>query len=60
MVGEEMLKDPQVKQTFVRRLAEDPAFASNPAARLEFFYQRSPSWDERLNLYPVYRTETLN
>ncbi len=60
MVGEEMLKDPQVKQAFVRRLVEDPAFASSPAARLEFFYRRSPSWDERLNLYPVYRTEKLN
>ena len=32
------------------------AFAQSPAARLDFFFQRSPSWDERFNLYPVYRT----
>ena len=25
-------------------------------ALLDFFFQRSPSWDERFNLYPVYRT----
>jgi murein tripeptide amidase MpaA len=50
-------KDPAAKQEFERKLAEDPEFAKSPAARLDFFYQRSPSWDERLNLYPVYRTE---
>ncbi len=55
-VAEEMLqKDPAVKKEFERRLADDPAFATNPAARLDFFYQRSPSWDTRFNLYPVYR-----
>jgi hypothetical protein len=56
-VGAEMLKkDPAVKREFERKLAEDPAFAASPTARLDFFYQRSPSWDERFNLYPVYRT----
>ncbi len=55
--AEEMLKkDPAVKKEFERRLATDPAFAQSPAARLDFFFQRSPSWDERFNLYPVYRT----
>ncbi|MFL6577146.1 MAG: peptidase M14, partial [Povalibacter sp.] len=59
-VAEEMLKkDPAVKKEFERRLAEDPAFASSPTARLNFFYQRSSSWDERLNLYPVYRTDEV-
>ncbi|HEY6644579.1 M14 family metallopeptidase [Povalibacter sp.] len=59
-VGAEMLKkDPAVKQEFERKLADDPAFAASPAARLDFFYQRSPSWDERFNLYPVYRTELI-
>ncbi|MFL6620142.1 MAG: peptidase M14, partial [Povalibacter sp.] len=59
-VAEETLKkDPAVKKEFERRLAEDPAFASSPTARLNFFYQRSSSWDERLNLYPVYRTDEV-
>ena len=57
-VAEEMLKkDPAVKQEFERKLATDPAFAASPQARLDFFYQRSPSWDEQLNLYPVYRID---
>jgi hypothetical protein len=55
-VGEEMLrKDPALRREFEQRL-EDPEFARNPAARLEFFYRRHSSWDERLNLYPVFRT----
>jgi hypothetical protein len=40
---------------FNKKLAEDPEFAASPQARLDFFYRLSPSWDERLNLYPVYR-----
>ena len=40
---------------FERRLREDAAFAGSPGARLEFFYRRHPSWDERYGLYPVYR-----
>ena len=30
----------------------------DPNARLDFFYQRHPSWDERFNLYPVYRVDS--
>lgn len=57
-VGEKMLKeDSAVRAEFNRRLA-DPAFAKDPAARLEFFYRRHPSWDERYNLYPVMRVDT--
>ncbi len=41
----------------MQRLSEDPEFARNPAARLDFFYRRHPSWDERYNLYPVYRVD---
>ena len=57
-VAREMLaRDPQLAELFRKRLAEDPEFAANPQARLDFFYRRHPSWDERLNLYPVYRTD---
>jgi hypothetical protein len=55
-VGADILAhDPEVAAAFKKRLASDPAFAASPGARLEFFYRRHPSWDERLNLYPVYR-----
>lgn len=52
-----LAEDPEVRQAFERRLAEDATFAASPAARLEFFYRRHPSWDEQLNLYPVVRVE---
>ena len=32
-------------------------FAADPQARLDFFYRRHPSWDERRDLYPVYRAD---
>ncbi|HEY7840178.1 MAG TPA: peptidase M14, partial [Gammaproteobacteria bacterium] len=55
-VGREMLaKDAVVAAEFERRLATDPEFAKDPKARLEFFHRKHPSWDERLNLYPVFR-----
>jgi hypothetical protein len=47
-----------VKAAYEQRLRDDPAFAQSPAARREFFYRRHPAWDERFNLYPVYRTGT--
>jgi hypothetical protein len=57
-VGKEMLAhDPALAAEFNKRLAQDPEFAKNPAARLEFFHRRHPSWDERQNLYPVLRVK---
>lgn len=57
-VAGEMLRDPEVRALFERWLADNPELAQDPAARLEFFYRRHPSWDERMNLYPVVRTDT--
>lgn len=47
--------EPQLQEEFARKLADDPAFAVNPVARLEFFLRRHASWDARYNLYPVLR-----
>lgn len=55
---EQMAADPALAAEFKRRVETDPAFAKNPHARLDFFYKRHASWDERHNLYPVYRTAT--
>lgn len=58
-VAREMLaKDAALKAEFEKRLREDEAFAKNPAARLQFFYQRHSAWDDRFQLYPVYRMDT--
>jgi len=50
-----LARDPQAAAAFKKRIAEDPEFAASPQARFDFFYRLSPAWDERLNLYPVYR-----
>jgi murein tripeptide amidase MpaA len=56
---EQMAKDPVLAAAFRHKVETDAAFANNPHARLEFFARRHPSWDERLNLYPVMRTDTV-
>nr|WP_157062626.1 M14 family metallopeptidase [Pseudoxanthomonas dokdonensis] len=58
-VAREMLRDPAVKAAFEQRLREDAAFAADPAARLDFFYQRHASWDQQYNLYPVMRLDQV-
>ena len=59
-VAREMLaKDAALKARFEQKLREDPEFAASPRARLDFFYRLHPSWDERYNLYPVLRTDTI-
>ncbi len=58
MVAREMLvAEPQLKAEFEQRLLTDPGFAADPSARLDFFYRRHESFDERLNLYPVMRVD---
>jgi hypothetical protein len=57
IIALEMLSsDPALTREFQNRLANDPAFAGNPAARREFFHRRHGSWDERSNLYPVLKS----
>jgi hypothetical protein len=58
-VARQMLAaDPALAAEFKRRLETDPDFAKSKAERLEFFYRRHASWDERNNLYPVLRIDT--
>jgi murein tripeptide amidase MpaA len=52
-----LASDPQAAAEFRHKLDTDETFARDPQARLDFFYRRSPSWDERRDLYPVYRVE---
>jgi hypothetical protein len=52
--------DPALKAEFEEKLRDDPAFAKDPTARLDFFYRRSPSWDAGYGLYPVMRTDTVH
>jgi hypothetical protein len=49
--------DPALRAAFDAALAADPELATSPGRRLDWFYRRSPAWDERVNLLPVYRSE---
>jgi len=49
--------DPKVAAEFRKRIETDPEFAKSKKERLDFFYRRHPSWDERYNLYPVLRAD---
>jgi len=46
---------PEIKREFEQRLREDENFAHDPRARLQFFYERSPYWDNEKDRYPVVR-----
>jgi hypothetical protein len=53
-MAEKMLADnPKLKAEFEAKVAADDKFAKNPAARLQWFYQRSRFYDERYLLYPI-------
>jgi murein tripeptide amidase MpaA len=47
--------DPALKAEFEAKLAADPAFAANGDARLQWFYERTPFYDDRFRLYPIGR-----
>lgn len=59
VAGEMMASQPEIAAEFKQRLASEPDFAKSASARLEFFYRKHPSWDERLNLYPVLRIHSI-
>ena len=59
-VGKEMLEQhPDLKAEFLQKVASDPEFARNSAARLDFFYRHHPSYDQRFNIYPVMRSQEV-
>lgn len=55
-LAERMLAaDPALKAEFEARLAAEPAFAADGDARLQWFYERTPFYDDHYRLYPVGR-----
>ena len=47
--------DPQLRASFEEQLTANTELAADPVARLQWFYQRTPWYDERHGLYPVLR-----
>jgi murein tripeptide amidase MpaA len=57
-MAESMLaEDPKLADEFRAKLESDAAFRGDARARLWWFYQRTPFYDERARLYPVGREE---
>jgi Zinc carboxypeptidase len=53
-LAERMMKDdPKLKSEFEAKLAADAAFAKDPEARLQWFYERSPFFDREYLRYPI-------
>lgn len=50
-----MAADPALKAEFEAKLAAEPEFAADGDARLQWFYERTPFYDDRYRLYPVGR-----
>jgi hypothetical protein len=61
LARENMAKDPALKAEFEHRIQTDPRFAASPEARLEFFYERSPWFQQNhVGEYPVGRLLSLD
>jgi hypothetical protein len=56
LLAREMLAaDSVLRADFEAKLRSDSLFARNPFARLNYFYEHSPYWDNNVNVYPVAR-----
>jgi hypothetical protein len=58
LAREMLAKDENLRREFEQKIMSDPKFAASPSARLNFFFERSPYWDNQMNLYPVGRVTT--
>jgi len=55
-LAREMIEEsPELMHEFDSLLKNDESFRSSRRERLSYFYERSPYWDEDINLYPVGR-----
>ncbi|OOG57384.1 M14 family metallopeptidase [Rhodanobacter sp. C03] len=58
LAREMLAKNPALKTEFEQKLHDDPAFAANSQARLDFFFLRSPWYAaQQVGAYPVLRLD---
>jgi hypothetical protein len=53
MMAEMVAADPALADSLEARKAAEPEFAANPWAIRDWFYRRTPYYDERAYVYPV-------
>jgi hypothetical protein len=54
-----LAEDPKLKAEFDQKVASDSKFSGSPHERLNWFFERSPWWDERIGLYPVGKVDSI-
>ncbi len=63
-MAREMIKDnPELKIQFEKAVEENPELYSNQWAKLYWFFERTPYWDQQKDVYPVgriFNLETLS
>ena len=60
-IAEKMLgEDPVLAREFEDKLKSDHQFRNSPKERLQWFYKRTPFYDDRAGLYPVAREIKAN
>jgi murein tripeptide amidase MpaA len=52
-----LAETPGLSVRFMDELRENPELAADPRARLQWFYEKTPFFDQRWRLYPVAREE---
>jgi hypothetical protein len=58
LAREMLAQDPALQAAFAQKLHDEPAFAADPAARLAFFFERSPWYAaQHVGEYPVLRLD---
>jgi len=61
LARDELVKSPDLKAEFEKKIRTDPEFAKDERARLDFFYDRSPWWlANRVGEYPVGRLISID
>ncbi len=53
MIIQMMSDDPSLAEKLADRKANDPEFANSPSAIRNWFYERTPYYDQRVGVYPV-------
>jgi hypothetical protein len=60
MAREMIEKNPKLKTEFDKAVAENPQIYNNQYAKLFWFFERTPYWDQQLNLYPIGKINDLS
>jgi hypothetical protein len=53
MARKMLAENPALKKEFEEKINNDESFSKDPEKILNWFYSRTPYWDNRLAIYPI-------